>query len=139
MSGIKWAIIVAVGCSAAAFPALAQPSLFSQPSPPPPTLTQPGAPATAAAPKPRAKPRGPVPARALSVVNDSTGTVVALEVTGDGKTAKLAQPLGPRSRTTLRLPVLKTCLVTVTTTFEGTDGDTTSQDVCKDKSIRFTE
>ena len=115
----------------------AQTSLFGQPAAP-----QAAEDAPPAAPAPRARPKrpAPAPARALTIANDSTGTVTDLEVSAEGKSARLAEPLGPKGRATLRLPAIKACVVTVTTTFEGSpDPDTSSQDICKDRRVRFTD
>lgn len=136
-------LVVVASLFGLALPAAAQRSLFDPPpaqeSPPPAAAPAPAAEAPRAKPRPR-KPRGPVPARALSIQNASTTTLTALEVSGDGKTARLAKPLPAKGRTTLRLPALKTCTVTVAATFEGSgQADASEFDICKDKTIRFTE
>ena len=137
MSRLKLAAIAVVTAVAITGPAGAQTSLFGQPAAPEPAAE---APSVAPAPRARPKPRGPVPARALSIANDSTTTVSEIEVTAEGKTARLSRPLAPKAKTSLKLPTLKACLVTVTTSFEGAaEADTTSQDICKDRTIRFTD
>lgn len=130
--------------------ASAQRSLFDQPvaqDPSPATPVQaPATPAQAdapAAPKPKPKPRkprGPVPARALTINNASPNVLSGLEVSGDGKTASLSKPLAPKKKATLKLPVFKSCTVTVSATFEGqAAADASDLDICKEKAIRFTE
>jgi hypothetical protein len=97
------------------------------------------APAETRKPRARAKPRGPVPARSLTIHNASPNTLTGLEVTGDGKSARLAKPLKPKGRTTLRLPALKTCTVTIAATFETGAPEPSELDICKEKTIRFTD
>lgn len=156
------------GCATLALiggPALAQRSLFDQPvaQDPAPTTsaqatpaTRPAAPATpvvraqqatpatepAAAPvKPkRRKPRGPVPARAITINNASPNVLTSLVVSGDDKSAKLSKPLAPTKKATLKLPAFKTCTVSVAAAFEGqAQAGSSELDICKDKSVRFTE
>ena len=147
-------------------PALAQRSLFDQPvQNPPPAATAPAAPPAAPAPAPVApapqasapapaaapaeeaapaprrkaapkKPRGP--ARALSVSNKTPATLVSLEVSQEGRSAKLGKPLAPGKRARLALPAFKACEVSVTTSFEGSPQPETSQvDICKETSLNF--
>lgn len=87
--------------------------------------------------KPR-KPRGPVPARALAIFNGSPTTLVALEVSQDGRGARLKKPLAAGKRTRLALPAFKSCEVSVSATFEGHPAGAASQvDICKEKSLNF--
>ncbi len=120
--------------------AMAQRSLFDQPAAPSPETSIPDAPA-ATKPKPkRVKPRGPTPARSLVISNASKNVLTDLEVTGSGKSAKLGKPIAPDMKATLKLPALKDCTVTVVATFEGVaEADSSSYDICKEKSIRFTD
>jgi hypothetical protein len=103
------------------------------------------APAGAAAPAataPAAKPRkrGPTPAFAVVVTNASQHTATDVTITGEGKDAKLTKPLKPKAKASVKLPNLKGCIVTVTATFEGEGQVEAGEfDVCKDKSIRFTD
>jgi hypothetical protein len=145
-----------------AAPAVAQRSLFDQPvqnapSPAPaPTAppaaapapsapaAQPAAPAQAEEPsaaprraKPR-KPRGPVPARALSIVNGSPSALVGLEVSQDGRSATLRRPIPAGKKGRLALPAFKACEVNVTATFEGVPpGAAAPVDICKEKVLNF--
>lgn len=131
--------------------ASAQRSLFDQPvaqDPSPATPVQapaPAAPAQAAPdapkrkPKPR-KPRGPVPARSIAISNASPNVLSGLEVSGDGKSARLSKPVAPQKKAVLKLPAFKSCTVSVSATFEGQAASEASElDICKEKSIRFTE
>lgn len=154
---------------AASSPAIAQRSLFDQPVDQPATPAQgapaPAAPApkapaprTAAAPKaaapagdapageapakpkPRRKPQGPVPARILTITNASASTLTALDVSQDGKGAKLAKPLKAKGKASLKLPPFKACEATVAYSFEGTAQPISSEiDICKDKTLRLTD
>ena len=55
------------------------------------------------------------------------------------QSARLAKPLAPQSKATLRLPKLKGCLVSVAATFEDEGrAEIPEHDVCKDRTIRFT-
>ncbi len=124
--------------------AFAQRSLFEQPaaeapSPVAPAQAAPAGAAPRAKPRPR-KPRGPVPARSLTINNASANTLTALEVSADGKSAKMARPLASQKKATLKLPAFKTCAVTVAAAFEGQgQAESSAFDICKDKVIRFTE
>ncbi len=91
-----------------------------------------------AAPKPKPKRRGPP--SSVTVINATANTVTGVVITAGDKTAKLSKPLAPKARATVRLPKVKGCTVSVAATFEGggkSDADTL--DICKEKSIRFTD
>jgi hypothetical protein len=99
-----------------------------------------GAPAAAA--KPRSKrTAAPKPAAAVTVTNASTHTATKIVITGDDeKTATLSKPLASKARAVVKLPKLKGCTVAVQATFES-EGlvDVGEFDICKDKTIRFTD
>lgn len=128
-------------------PAPAAPAAPAAPPPAPPAAAAPAAaPAQAEepaeAPKPRKakpkKPKGPVPARSLTVVNESSATLVGLEVSQDGRGAKLKKPLPTGKKTRLPLPAFKTCEVSVVSTFEGQAANQPSTvDICKEKVLNF--
>lgn len=122
-------------------PAAAQTSLFGQPVQEAPAAPAASPEAGSPAPKPRKpKPRGPVPARALTISNLSSNVLTELEVSGGGKSARLTKPLAPKERTTLKLPPMKTCNVTITAMFEGAGQvDPGELNTCRDKVIRFTD
>ena len=127
----------AVAAALVSSPPAAAQSLFGQPAAPE------AAPAPAeAAPRPRArpKPKKPTPTRSITVSNASANTLTSLEISGEGKTARLEKPLGPNQRTTLKLPVFKTCVVAVVAGFEGAgEAEASDYNLCREKSLRFTE
>lgn len=138
MSGWK-SLAVLMGCAAMAGAAEAQTSLFD-----PPAANSGAAPLTPSAepaakpPARKAKPKGPAPARSLSVVNESGSALTALEVSGDGKTARLPKELPSGQTAILRLPALKGCTVTISATFQRAgEADMHEYDICKDRTVRF--
>src|SRR4051812_10490542 len=110
-----------------------------------PSLAVPGsAPAdAAAAPEaaaPKQKPKRKGPPQAVTVINASAKTVTGVVISAGDKTATLSKPLAPKARASVKLPKLKGCTVSVAATFEGGGkSDTDALDVCKEKSIRFTD
>ena len=95
-----------------------------------PTLAQ--APAAPAAAK---------PADSVTVTNASANTALQIVITGDDdKTATVSKPLAAKAKTVVKLPKLKGCTVAVQATFEK-EGlvEVGEFDVCKEKTIRFTD
>jgi hypothetical protein len=134
VAGLAVSALVATGALAQTAPALTGAQS--------PAVTAPGAAAapTAAAPAAKPKKRGPSPASAVIVTNASTHTATAVTITGEGNDAKVSKPLKPKAKTTVKLPKLKGCMVSVAATFEGeAQADLGEFDVCKDKNIRFTD
>src|SRR5215207_371514 len=61
-------------------------------------------------------------------------------ITTEDAIASTSKPLGPKARATLKLPKLQGCTVSVTASFEGGGQvDVGEFDICKDKTIRFTD
>lgn len=128
-------------------PAVRAPAATRRAAPAPvaaPVATAPAAPVAAeegAAPKPRvrSKPRGPQPARALTVVNASTATVTSVEITGGEKTVRWTKPIASEARVVVKLPPLKGCTVSVVPTFAEGPGNAGEVDICKDKTVRLTD
>jgi hypothetical protein len=89
----------------------------------------------------RAKPRPPPrPANSVVVSNATGNALTAVVLTGDGDMANLPRTLPPRGRATLTLPKRKGCTVAVQATFQnGGFVDIPAFDVCKERTIRFTE
>ncbi len=139
---MRYSLLTGFACAALVLgltPAVAQ-SMMSMPS----AAGAGSAPAEAAAapeatvPNPKPKQKGPP--GAVTVVNASTKTVTEVAITAGDKTASLSKPLAPKARTAVKLPKMKGCTVSVAATFEGggkSDADTFN--VCKEKSIRFTD
>jgi hypothetical protein len=98
------------------------------------------APPAAAKPRPR-KPAAAKPADSVTVTNASANTALRIVITGDDeKTATVSKPLAPKAKAVVKLPKLKGCTVAVQATFEK-EGlvEVGEFDVCKEKSIRFTD
>ena len=104
-----------------------------------PVSTDPGVPT--APPKPaRAKKPSTVPPSIVTLANASTHTAVMVIITTEDAIASTSKPLGPKARATLKLPKLQGCTVSVTASFEGGGQvDVGEFDICKDKTIRFTD
>src|SRR4051812_26351500 len=93
-----------------------------------------------AAPKQKQKPKRKGPPSSVTVINATANTATGIVITAGEKTTKLSKPLAPKGRATVRLPKLKGCTVSVAATFEGGGkSDAETFDVCKEKSIRFTD
>jgi hypothetical protein len=90
--------------------------------------------------KPKPKPKRKGPPSSVTVINATANTATDIVITAGEKTTKLSKPLAPKGRATVRLPKLKGCTVSVAATFEGGGkSDAETFDVCKEKSIRFTD
>jgi hypothetical protein len=77
---------------------------------------------------------------AVTIVNASTQTAVMVIITAEDATATTSKPLGPKAKTTLKLPKLKGCTVSVAASFQaGGQVDVGEFDICRDKTIRFTD
>ena len=100
------------------------------------------APPEADAPAPKGKAaRAPKPAQAVIVTNGRNGTATEVVITGDDeKTTKVAKKIPPKGKLTVKLPKQAGCLVQVAATFEG-EGEVEfgELDICKEKTIRFTD
>ena len=83
----------------------------------------------------------PRPAQMVTLTNASKQTATQVVITGDeDKSAKLAKPLAPKARASLKLPKLKECMVHVAAVFEGEGQvDIGDFDICKERTIRFTD
>jgi hypothetical protein len=109
---------------------------------PAPMSADPGTTPTAPAKPPRAtkKTSTPKAPSAVTVANASTHTATMVIITAEDATASTSRPLAPKARTTLKLPKLQGCTVSVSASFEGAGRvDVGEFDVCKDKTIRFTD
>jgi len=80
------------------------------------------------------------PASAVLITNAREVAVTDFIVEAGGQTVRLAKPLAPKGKTTLKLPKMSGCIVAVAATFEDeSTADLSELDVCKDKTVRFTD
>jgi hypothetical protein len=147
---MRLALVAGLAVSAlVAGSALAQTAPAPAPGAAAPAAPAATAPATAAAPTAAAAPaaraakprkRGPTPASAVVITNASKHTATGVTITAEGQDAKVAKPLKPKAKATVKLPKLQGCIVTVAATFEGEGQVEAGEfDVCKDRNIRFTD
>jgi hypothetical protein len=108
---------------------------------PAPAFTDPGTTPRAAAKPARAKkPAAQQPPSVVTVVNASTHTATMVVITTEDATASTSKPLASKPRTTLKLPKTQGCTVSVSASFQGGGQvDVGEFDICKDKTIRFTD
>ena len=93
-----------------------------------------------AAPKQKPKPKRKGPPSSVTVINATANTATGIVITAGEKTTKLSKPLAPKARATVKLPKMQGCTVSVAATFEGGGkSDAETFDICKEKSIRFTD
>ncbi|WP_201836219.1 hypothetical protein [Microvirga zambiensis] len=87
-----------------------------------------------------AAPAKPNHATTVVITNSREVPATAVSVGVDGQTVRLATPLPPKAKTTLKLPKMTGCMVAVAATF---DDESTAElpdlDVCKDRNVRFTD
>jgi hypothetical protein len=87
-----------------------------------------------------AAPTKPNPASAVLITNAREVTVTDISVEAAGQTVRLAKPLAPKAKATLKLPKMSGCIVAVAATFEDeSTAELPELDVCKDKTVRFTD
>jgi hypothetical protein len=108
---------------------------------PAPVSTDPGTtPRVPAKPARAKKPAAQQPASVVTVVNASTHTATMVVITTEDATASTSKPLASKARTTLKLPKTQGCTVSVSASFQGGGQvDVGEFDICKDKTIRFTD
>ena len=103
------------------------------------TADDPSAAASGARPKSK-KGASARPAQSVTVTNASANTATEVVITGEDKTAKISKPLKSKAKAVVKLPKLKGCTVSVAATFEGEGQvDAGEFDICKEKTIRFTD
>jgi hypothetical protein len=87
-----------------------------------------------------AAPTKPNPASIVHITNTRDITVTDISVDAGGQTVRLAKPLAPKGKTTLKLPKMSGCIVAVAATFEDeSTAELPELDICKDKTVRFTD
>ena len=80
------------------------------------------------------------PASALSITNARAVSAIEVVVGAGDKTVGLSKPLAPKAKTTLKLPKMTGCTVSVSATFEDESVvEMDDFDVCQEKTIRFTD
>jgi hypothetical protein len=87
-----------------------------------------------------AAPTKPKPASVLVITNAREVRATDVAIGANGQTARVAKPLAPNAKTTLRLPKMQGCLVAVAATFEDDSNVQIGEfDVCQDSTLRFTD
>lgn len=85
-----------------------------------------------------AAPVKPKAASALIITNAREVPATDVAIEANGQTVRVAKPLAPKAKTTLRLPKMPGCLVAVAATFEDESTVELSEvDVCQDSTLRF--
>lgn len=115
--------------------AQAQTSLFDAPA----ANSDTSAPAAAApARKAKAKPKT-AQVKSVAITNASSSVLTGLQVDADGRSVKLDKELGANQSATLRLPGVKSCVVTIMASFDGApEAEQMEQNICKDRKVRLT-
>jgi hypothetical protein len=104
------------------------------------TGAMPDDPAAAATPAKKARPKSPRPAQFVTLTNATGQTAKEIVIMAEDQSAKLAKPLAPKAKTTMKMPKIKGCMVSVAAVFEGEGQvDIGEFDICKERTIRFTE
>lgn len=87
-----------------------------------------------------AAPTKPNPASAVVITNAREVAATDISVEAGGQTVRLAKPLAPKAKATLKLPKMSGCVVAVAAAFEDeSTAELPELDVCKDKTVRFTD
>jgi hypothetical protein len=81
----------------------------------------------------------PKPATALVVANARAVPATTVSVEAGSKTVSLSKPLAPNGKATLKLPKMTGCMVSVSASFADESVVEQEVDVCKEKTLRFTE
>ncbi len=80
------------------------------------------------------------PASTVVITNAREVAATDISVDVDGQTVRLAKPLAPKAKATLKLPKMSGCVVAVAAAFEDeSTAELPELDVCKDKTVRFTD
>ena len=133
---MRYPLIAGLACAAL----LASVTAISAQTPAVPGSVPGDAAATPETAAPKQKPKRKGPPSSVTVINATANTATGLVITAGEKTTTLSKPLAPKARATVKLPKVKGCTVSVAATFEGGGkSDAETFDVCKEKSIRFTD
>lgn len=80
------------------------------------------------------------PASTVVITNAREVAATDISVEANGQTVRLAKPLAPKAKATLKLPKMSGCVVAVAAAFEDeSTAELPELDVCKDKTVRFTD
>jgi hypothetical protein len=87
-----------------------------------------------------AAPSKPKPVSAVVITNAREVPATDIAIGANGKTVRLAKPLAPKAKATLKLPKMTGCMVAVAATFEDeSTAELPELDVCRDGSLRLTD
>ena len=104
------------------------------------TGATPNDPAAEVAPAKKVRPKTPRPAQFVTLTNATGQTAKEVVIMAEDQSAKLTKPLAPKAKTTMKMPKIKGCMVSVAAVFEGEGQvDIGEFDICKERTIRFTE
>lgn len=136
-----------VTASAATAMLLAAAGMVHAQAPPAPAAAEPdaaeaepgAAPGRVRKPQPKA-PAGPTPASVITVANATANQAWRVEIMAEGQSVRLPKALPPKASATVKLPKLTGCIVSVVAGFVGgAQVEVDEFDICKEKTIRFTE
>ena len=87
-----------------------------------------------------AAPAKPKPISTVVITNARDVPATEVAIGANGQTVRLAKPLAPKAKTTLKLPKMTGCMVAVAATFEDeSTAEFPELDVCHDSTVRFTD
>jgi hypothetical protein len=87
-----------------------------------------------------AAPAKPKPVSTVLITNARDVSATDVAIGANGRTVRLAKPLAPKAKTTLRLPKMTGCVVAVAASFEDeSTAEFPELDVCQDHTVRFTD
>jgi hypothetical protein len=87
-----------------------------------------------------AAPEKPKPASALVITNAREVPATDIAIGANGQTVRVAKPLAPQAKTTLKLPKMPGCVVAIAANFADESSVQMDEfDVCKDRTVRFTD
>jgi hypothetical protein len=87
-----------------------------------------------------AAPSKPKPVSTVLITNSREVPATTVSIGTDGQAVRLEKPLAAKAKTTLKLPKTTGCIVAVAATFEDeSTAEIPDLDVCKDRTVRFTD
>jgi hypothetical protein len=87
-----------------------------------------------------AAPEKPKPASALVITNAREVPATDIAIGANGQTVRVAKPLASQAKTTLKLPKMPGCVVAIVANFADESSVQMDEfDVCKDRTVRFTD